>query len=164
LVTPARPNTTVTFKWTENYSFVWAQTGTLVPGAMVHAQQTIPADPGDPSNNQIQFDYCDGAFGFVFGPVSGSPKFGSLRIRELSGIPPNTASVGIGMAAAALFVVPALPNVNLVFTPHLEYWIAAGTFSQGQVLDTKRSPTQRPLTSTARSRATPSSTRTIPGL
>jgi hypothetical protein len=129
---------TYTFKWTENYSFVWAATGTLVPGVMVRPQQIIPADPENLSNNQIQFDYRDGAFAFFSGPALDSARLGSLYIRELSNIPPNTASVGIGMADAALFVVPALPNVNLVFTPHPEYWIAAGNFSQGQVLDTEK--------------------------
>lgn len=48
---------------------------------------------------------------------------------------PMTAMVGIGLSNAATFAVPAQPNVNLVFTPHPEYWVTAGTFTHGQVLD-----------------------------
>lgn len=135
LVAPAWPGTTVTFTWTETYSFVWGQTGPLVPGVTFQAQQTIPADPENLSSNQIQLDYRNGAFTFVQGPASGSAQLGSLYVRELSSIPLNTASVGIGMSNAGLFVVPAQPNMNQVFTPHPEYWITAGAFTRGDVLD-----------------------------
>ena len=39
------------------------------------------------------------------------------------------------MSNAGTFAVPAQPNTNLVFTPHPEYWVTAGTFTSGQVLD-----------------------------
>jgi uncharacterized membrane protein len=45
------------------------------------------------------------------------------------------ATVGIGMSGAGTHAVESEPNLNLVFTPHPEYWVTAGTFRQGQVLD-----------------------------
>lgn len=135
LVAPAWPGTTVTFTWTQDYSFVWGETGTLKPGVTFNAQQTMPADPENLQSNQIQFDYRQGAFTFVNGPAAGTPQLGSLYIRELSGVPANTASVGIGMSNSGTFVVPAMPNMNLVFTPHPEYWLTAGTFTISEMLD-----------------------------
>ncbi|HEU5475596.1 MAG TPA: hypothetical protein VFV67_33560 [Actinophytocola sp.] len=135
LVAPAWPGTTVTFEWTLDYSFQWSQTGTLKPGVVFRAQQIRPADPESLNSNQIQFDYLQNAFTFLPGNAIGTPQLGSLYIRELSGIPANTAMVGIGMSNAGTFAVPAQPNTNLVFTPHPEYWITAGTFTHGEVLD-----------------------------
>ncbi|HEV7242276.1 MAG TPA: protein rhiA [Thermoanaerobaculia bacterium] len=135
LVAPSWPGTTVTFTWTVDYSFVWGQTGSLKPGVTFRAQQAVPASPNSLGSNQIQFDYRNGAFTFIPGPAAGSPQLGSLYIRELSAIPLNTAAVGIGMSNSGTFVVPAQPNMNLVFTPHPQYWLTAGDITIGQVLD-----------------------------
>ncbi|GAA2971565.1 hypothetical protein [Actinokineospora diospyrosa] len=135
LTAPAWPGTTVTFTWSLDYSFVWAQTGSLQPGVTFQAQQTVAADPENLASNQIQYDYRQGAFTFLDGPSVGTPQLGSLYIRELNGIPANSATVGIGMSNAGTFAVQAQPNTNLVFTPHPEYWITAGTFTAGEVLD-----------------------------
>jgi hypothetical protein len=135
LCAPAWPGTTVTFTWTMDYSFMWAQTGSLKPGVTFQAQQMVDADPDDLNNNQVQFDFRNGAFTFVSGAALGVPELGKLYIRQLGGISPNTATVGIGMSNAGTFAVEAQPNINLVFTPHPEYWITAGTFTQGMVLD-----------------------------
>ncbi|HJQ37213.1 MAG TPA: hypothetical protein VKB93_08745 [Thermoanaerobaculia bacterium] len=135
LTAPAWPGTTVTFTWSQDYSFMWAQTGSLKPGITFKAQQTVAADPDNLQSNQIEFNYQNGAFMFVHGPAAGTPQLGSLYIRELSAIPANIAAVGIGMSNAGTIVVAAQPNINLVFTPHPEYWLTAGTFTQGEVLD-----------------------------
>lgn len=135
LTAPAWPGTTVTFTWSLDYNFVWAQTGSLKPGVTFQAQQTLSADPDSLISNQVQFDYRNGAFTFVPGAANGTPQLGSLYIRELSGVPANSATVGIGMSNAGTFAVQAQPNSNLVFTPHPEYWITAGTFTAGEVLD-----------------------------
>lgn len=39
------------------------------------------------------------------------------------------------MSGKGTFVTQAQPNLHLVFTPHPRYWIAAGTFTEGEVLD-----------------------------
>ena len=135
LVAPTWPGTSVTFQWTIEYGFVWGQTGSLQPGVTFRAQQTVPANPNSLGSNQIQFDYRNGAFTFIPGPAAGSPQLGSLYIRELSAIPANTAAVGISMSGSGTFVVPAQPNMNLVFTPHPQYWLTAGDIDTGQILD-----------------------------
>jgi hypothetical protein len=135
LTAPAFPGTTVKFTWALDYSFVWSQTGSLKPGVTFEAQQIVPADPDNLNSNQVLFDYSRGAFTFAPGNASGTPQLGSLYIRELSTIPTAAATVGIGMSNAGVFAVQAEPNMNLAFTPHPSYWIAAGTFQHGQVLD-----------------------------
>jgi hypothetical protein len=134
---PAWPNTAVTFTWSLNYSFMWSQTGSLKPGVTFEAQQVLSADPDSQIGNQTQFDFRNGAFTFVPGPAAGNAVLGSLYIRQLSGIPAGAATVGIGMSNAGTFAVEAQPNINLVFTPHPEYWVTAGTFTQGQVVNTE---------------------------
>ena len=135
LTAPAWPGTTVTFDWELDYCFVWSQTGSLKPGVTFKAQQTVAADPDNLNANQTLFDYRAGAFLFSPGNAIGTPELGSLYIRELPSIPTGTATVGIGMSNAGVFAVEAQPNLNLVFTPHPEYWVTAGTFQQGEVLD-----------------------------
>jgi len=135
LTAPAWPGTTVTFNWELDYCFVWSQTGSLKPGVTFKAQQTVAADPDNLNANQTLFDYRAGAFLFSPGNAIGTPELGSLYIRELPSIPTGTATVGIGMSNAGVFAVEAQPNLNLVFTPHPEYWVTAGTFEQGEVLD-----------------------------
>lgn len=142
LTAPAWPGTTVTFNWDVDYCFVWSQTGTLQPGVTFKAQQTVSADPNNLNNNQVvfadqlpQWGGTKPALTFLPGSAAGNAQLGSLYIRELSTIPPRSASVGIGMSNAGVFVVDAEPNMNLVFTPHPEYWVTAGLFEQGEVLN-----------------------------
>jgi hypothetical protein len=99
------------------------------------AQQTQAANPNDLTANQVLFDYRNGAFTFAPGSSAGVAELGSLYVTESSRVPIGTATVGIGMSNAGVFAVQAQPNMNLVFTPHPEYWITAGTYEQGQVLD-----------------------------
>ena len=40
------PLTSVVFSWETNYSFVWGETGRLVPGVVFGARQTLNAQPG----------------------------------------------------------------------------------------------------------------------
>ena len=136
LTAPAWPGTNVTFSWTLEYNFVWGDTDVIVPGSTFRSGQVWPADPGDPAQQQVLLDYANGAYTFRQGQATADPRPGSLYIRELAGIPlGDEAGVGIGMSGAATFVVPAQPNLNLVFTPHPSYWVTAGTFETGQVLD-----------------------------
>ena len=128
----AATKTKITFTWTIDYSFVWAETGELIPGVMFMAGQTFPADLS--TTNSITLSNIGGAYQFQNqgqGAVAGN-----LYIREDNTVPLKQASVGIGMSGAGTFVVQAQPNINLIFTPHPKYYITFGTFTAGQVLDT----------------------------
>ena len=138
---PAHPTTTVVFRWTVDYSFVWSETGKLIPGVFFDASQVWPADPaivgvsnGTAAGNQIGLTYDKGAYNFKATPTSGA-KAGTLYVKEEGAIPLKQASVGIGMSGSGTFVVQSQPNLNLTFTPHPVYYLAAGTFTQGEVLD-----------------------------
>ncbi|CRK60293.1 hypothetical protein [Alloactinosynnema sp. L-07] len=129
-------------RWTVDYSFVWSETGTLVPGVYFDASQTWPADPTvngvtteTKAGNQIGFSHPSAnAYTFTSTPTDGA-QVGSLYIKEASNIPLKRASIGIGMSGAGTFAVQSQPNLNLTFTPHPVYYLAAGTYSQGEVLD-----------------------------
>jgi rhizosphere induced protein len=133
LVAPAWPQTTVTFTWTEQYGFVWSQTGPLRPGVTFKPQQTVDADPQDANTNHTRFESTGGSFNFV--PDANPGPAGTLTIREAATVPPDTASVGLSMSNGPIFAVQAQPNTNLVFRPIPNYWITAGTFEAGAVID-----------------------------
>jgi rhizosphere induced protein len=123
-------DTSATFLWQIDYDFVWSETGVLQPGVLFNASQTAPADLT--STNRITLDY-NGAF--FFANQTTGPLPGSLSILETGNIPSTKpAAVGIGMSGNGTFVVQTGPNMNATFTPHPEYWIAYGTYQQGQVL------------------------------
>ncbi|HEV2740663.1 MAG TPA: hypothetical protein VGU66_19030 [Candidatus Elarobacter sp.] len=123
------PGTQATFSWQINYSFVWGQTGTLVPGVLFNASQVLPADLS--LNNKTTLVYNGG---FDFSPTTSGPNPGSLYIAENNTIPPNQASVGVGMSGAGTYVVQADPNLQLMFTPTPQYWITFGDYTQGVVM------------------------------
>jgi hypothetical protein len=139
---PTYPTTTVVFRWTVDYSFIWSETGTLKPGVFFDASQTWPADPSvvglssqTKPGNQIGFSHPSAdAYTFTSTPVPGA-QTGSLYIKEDPNLPLKRASVGIGMSGSGTFAVQAQPNMNLTFSPHPKYYLAAGTYSQGEVLD-----------------------------
>jgi hypothetical protein len=135
LVKTAHPGTTLHFTWTIDYSVLWAQSGILQPGVLFDASQIIPADLA--YNNQVVFDYTEGAF--LFDPkatISGiSAEQGTLYVQCSPNIPPNEASVSIGMSGAAVAGVQADPGMLATFTPHPTYWLAAGDYTQGLVVD-----------------------------
>jgi hypothetical protein len=120
----------VIFDWTLDYSFVWSQTGTLVPGATFIASQVVDADLTNA--NEITLDY-NGGYRFTNPQVGPIP--GTLEILQDGTLPANDASVGIGMSGSGTFAVQAEPRITTKFTPRPQYWIGFGNYSQGQVLD-----------------------------
>jgi rhizosphere induced protein len=124
------PQTRVTFEWTDDFSFVWSDTGSLVPGIIARGSQVIPADAEQ--LNQITLTY-DRAFNFV-DQRQGS-QMGSFSIIADATIPAGMASVGIGMSGQPTLLVPAEPNLIYQFNPRPEYWIAFGNYASSEVLD-----------------------------
>ncbi|MDG4816262.1 MULTISPECIES: hypothetical protein [unclassified Micromonospora] len=129
------PSTTIEYKWTIDYNFVWGQVGTLVPGTQFVAGQILAADLTQ--NNQVGLSYVDG--GFEFGPTGPSGKNGSLIIKQDDSVPgpgnDDQGSVGIGMSGAGTFVVPTVPNLGVEFDPKPTYWLAFGSFASSEVMD-----------------------------
>jgi hypothetical protein len=126
----ANPNTNGYFRWSVSFDFVWKQNKAISSEITAGTSQFAPADPM--GNNGIVLTY-DGQYSFIDPSASAPP--GSLQITQDQTIPLKQASVGIGMSGAGTFLVPTEPNMNLLFTPNPEYWIAFGNFIQGAVLD-----------------------------
>lgn len=131
---PASPNTKIVFQWQIDYDFVWSQQGTLTPGVVFNASQTIPTTNGLTQGNQINFTReSNGAFNF--NNQANGPS-GALTITQDSTIPFNTASVGIAMSGTGTFAVPAQPNITATFIPTPTYWVGFGqNIQEGEVLD-----------------------------
>lgn len=125
------PQTKAKFTWTVDYSFVWSETGELIPGVIFDVSQEFPADLS--TTNQVTFTNTAGAF--MFTNQTAGPNQGSLYVMQDKTIPSNAAAVGIGMSGAGTFAVPSQPNMTLIFSPHPKYWVTFGTYEAGEVLD-----------------------------
>jgi len=123
------PNTYAVFEWTTDYQFVWSDKGIPAPGAIFQADESVNADLT--INNSIGFtcsSHCH------FSNIGVGPA-GRLTIRKEDTIPADKVTVGIGMSGNPVFVVKAIPDKSIAFTPHPRYWIAFGNYVPGQVLD-----------------------------
>jgi hypothetical protein len=138
----AHPQTAVTFEWTEDYSLTLFEQDTAT-----NTTQTVPVDPNDPTKQQVELDYADGAFVLQSGEAVADPKPGSIYLRELSTLPVNAGSIGIAIGGHPAYTAPAAPNMNVVFTPKpgANYWLAAGTFVPGEALDVDEIVTPVPI-------------------
>jgi hypothetical protein len=133
---PANPNTTLTFDWSLDYSFVWCETGELRPGVRFRASQDFPADPQKPELAKVFLDKANGAYEFLANaPPNKQPPAGTLGIYTGGNIPSNDISAGIGLGGSPALVVPTSPNLGYTFIPKIKYWIAYGSFTRGEVLD-----------------------------
>jgi hypothetical protein len=131
---PAAPTTQVKFEWSIDYSYVWDETGPLVPGVVFDASQTWAADLS--TKNQITLTHPNTPYSYyTFTNQGPGANQGSLYITTDGTVPLNMAAVGIAMSGAGTFVCSAQPNLNLIFTPLPKYWITFGSFEQGEVLD-----------------------------
>jgi len=127
----AAPTTRIAFSWEIDYSFVWSEIGTLAAGVMFDASQVWDADLS--ATNQVTFTHEGGIY--TFENQHSGPHPGSLYVLEDSKLPHNQAAVGIGVSGRPAYVVQAMPNWNLCFTPKPKYWITFGNFDEGEVLD-----------------------------
>jgi rhizosphere induced protein len=129
---PTAPGTQVNFQWSVNYSFVWSETGVLMPGINFSASQVLAADPNGQNQVQLTVDTYGAS---CFANQSSQGAVGSLTIQQLSNVVPNQTSVGVGMSGSGTFAVQAAPNMTAVFTPTPNYWVLFGNYTTGDVMD-----------------------------
>lgn len=127
------PDTNVRFTWTIDYDFVWSETGEVRPGVLFVASQTRRTDPSNTAVNGVTLNYRDGAYLFE-DPIKDT-AMGKLGIYGSGAVPLKKAAVGVGMSGAGTFVQPAQPNMNMLYTPHPEYWVCFGNYQEGEVMD-----------------------------
>lgn len=120
------------FDWTQEYNFVWSETGQLKPGVKFAARQSVPTDPN--GRNEISF-----------GVYSGKGNFSQLSqgiykkwffIKEEASVPLGEYAVGIGMFEKAACVAQAAPNLILELSAGPKYYVTTGPYTDGEVLDT----------------------------
>ncbi|MDR1548949.1 MAG: hypothetical protein LBT06_10235 [Hungatella sp.] len=131
----ANPGTSVDFQWALDYGFAWSQTGELVEGVRFVASQIQPADPSDENKNVAFFNKENDAY--IFGDVKRAKPsaWGTLGITASGNIPNKDASIGISIGGKAALVTSATPNYEFTFIPKVKYWVAFGSFKEGEVLD-----------------------------
>jgi rhizosphere induced protein len=122
----------ISFTWTEDYSFQWAQTGVIQEGIVYRAIQNTPADLT--KMNQITFDKND--YGYLYTKQITNDYSGELTILTSTSIPNHDASVVIGMSGNGAFAKQATPNSTFIFEPNPQYFITFGVYQEGVVVDT----------------------------
>lgn len=128
---PTAPQSTVWFRWRDSYSFVWAYTGPLIPGAIFSAVQQQTA--GTNWNNQITLKALGRSF--TFSDPKGVDSTGVLSIIATDDLPPERLSVGIAMDGVPILATQAVPGTHLSIQPATTYWAAFGTWRRGEVLE-----------------------------
>jgi hypothetical protein len=136
LTQPANPMTLSNFNWNTDYSFVWSETGRLMPGVMFEPSQTSNVNPD--GQNAVTLTYDNQ--GYNFSDTTSAFPGGSLIIQQSSTVPQNNASVGIAISGQPALAVEAQPNTNFTFIPYPNYWITFGNYESGEVLDVQGIP------------------------
>jgi hypothetical protein len=142
------PTNTYTFSWDITWGFAWSSSG-VQPGYRWAGSGSLAADPTSETTCQAIFDYADGDFSLSEG--QGHTKDGStLWIDDTANVPEpgtgtgqKTSSVGVTLGSASMTqpspgpvcVVPAGPNLHQTFTTHPTYYLDAGTYAAGQMVD-----------------------------
>jgi hypothetical protein len=145
IVQPINEHNHYTFSWDLEFQIMWAATG-YQAGVIWNAGGSIDADPNDSERCTMKFDYVNGDWDLSYEEV-GSPTPGQLTVNDTTTIPPydkqpSTIALAIagGGTTTGLQPLPAIgdfagPNMHQIFTLHPAYFVAAGSFKQGQMVD-----------------------------
>lgn len=129
-----------TFRWSLEWAFVWSAQGTdAAAGVAWEATGRRAADPDSTTDSAMAFAY-DGDFTFRTAepPQGQQPDGATLWILDDPGIPLPSAkpsSVGVALEGRPVCVLEAGPNLKQTFTLHPTYYIDAGNYRPGQMVD-----------------------------
>lgn len=127
------PGSTITFSWSLDFGFAWAETGPLGPGAIFEPAQSIGADPNTPGKRSVIFRSADQGYDLEACP--GEPEAGYLNLQTDDSVPLNRMALALTVSGRPAFARPARPNLGFTFLAEPHYWVAFGPFETGQVLD-----------------------------
>jgi hypothetical protein len=130
------------FEWDLDYSFAWSKTAALGHGVISKTWSQRPADPAITDRKRVIFRQGDYSYEFR-DPISDTNPQApsgseSLLIHCDETVKFHDASIGLGISGTAAIAIEAQPNNEFVFTAHPAYWVVAGNFIKGQVIDINR--------------------------
>lgn len=122
------------FTWNINWGFAWASQGTG-DGYQWTGRGSLPADPTSASKCKAVFSY-DGDFVMTSGLRD--PNGSTLWIYDDPSVPlpsRERSSVAVTLDGNSVCATDAGPNLNQTFTLHPTYYINAGQYVKGQMVD-----------------------------
>jgi rhizosphere induced protein len=122
------------FTWDLTWGFAWAAQGTEA-GYQWAGGGTLPADPNSTTDSKAEFSY-NGDFQLV--PAPSTPTGDKLWIVDSATVPlptKNPSSVAVTLGGSTACVTNAGPNLFQTFTLHPTYYIDAGDYVKGQMVD-----------------------------
>jgi hypothetical protein len=131
-------NNQCTFGWDMDWAFTWSAQGTRRSSAGSYTWQgggSLEANPETPDKCQAVFSY-NGDFQLEHGVRA--PVGDTLWLHDDGTVPrPSVqlSSVGISLNGSPVCAVEAGPSLDQTFTVHPTYYIDAGTYQQGQMID-----------------------------
>lgn len=123
-----------TFTWDLTWGFLWSAQGTD-PDHQWSGTGHLPADPLSPTECAASFTY-NGDFELL--PAQGTPNGSTLWITDSPTVPipsVKASSVAVTLGGKPACVTNAGPNLHQTFTLHPTYYISAGDYVQGQMVD-----------------------------
>lgn len=127
-------NNQYTFTWDITWGFAWAANGTD-PGYQWAGQGSLAADPTSPTECAATFGY-NGDFQLL--PANGSPNGYTLWITDEPTVPipsKQPSSLAVTLGGSSVCATNAGPNLYQTFTLHPTYYIDAGNYVKGQMVD-----------------------------
>jgi hypothetical protein len=127
-----------TFGWEMDWAFTWSAMGTGTSSAGNYTWQgsgSLPADPENTEKCQAVFSYNGD---FQLGYKVRASLSDTLWIHDDGTIPRPSmqpSSVGISLNGSPVCAVDAGPSLDQTFTLHPTYYIDAGIYRQGQMID-----------------------------
>ena len=124
-----------TFTWTLDWAFTWSAMGAAAGYTWGAKGKPLAADPNSAESCAVGFDY-NGDFRFT--PAVGTPDGETLLITDSPKVPvPSVkpSSVGIALNGSPVCATQAGPNLQQAYTLHPTYYINAGQYTPGYMVD-----------------------------
>ncbi len=134
LTQPINEGNQYVFTWEINWGFAWSAQGTA-SGYQWAGSGTLPADPNSTSECAADFAY-NGDFQLTH--ASGNPDGSTLWISDSPTVPlpsQQPSSVAVTLGGSSACATNAGPNLYQTFTLHPTYYIDAGDYVKGQMVD-----------------------------
>jgi hypothetical protein len=122
------------FTWDITWGFSWSAQGTAA-GYQWAGSGRLAADPNSTTECTADFSY-NGDFQLL--PATGKPNGNTLWIKDSPTVPlrdTKPSSVGVTLSGKSACVTDAGPNLNQTYTLHPTYYIDAGQYVAGQMVD-----------------------------